>query len=135
MGRSVSIHRHAITTFFTHVDFEEEWEWNNFVSEIRYILKNKFKSLYKTDRWVGREDHVILENEIAEISISEYCGLVAICLAPRDDPRELGFQPLCENWCYQISNNFHKILGEAFDGLCMIGRFSNGEAIFERVKN
>ena len=135
MGRSVSTHRNAYTTFFTHVDFEESWEWDYFIEDIRCILKGKYKSLYDVDRWVDREDHVILENEIAEISVSEYCGLVAICLAPRNDPRVYEFEPLCESWCRQICKGFNDILNKSFDGLRMIGRFSNGEAVFERIKN
>lgn len=131
MGRSISTHRNAYTTFFTTFESEDDdsqWEWDNFVGCIQDILSTKYKSLRDADRWVDREDHVILENYVAEISISEYCGGVAICLAPRDTDN-----PLHEGWCGQVYKGFHEILNKYFQGYIRIGHMSNGEGVYQRV--
>lgn len=132
MGRSVSTHRHAEATFYTHFDCEDEYdsqyEWDNFVECIQDMLKEKYKSFDECDRWMHREEHIILESQVAEVSISEYCGLVAICLAPRDPDNALHL-----GWCGQVSKGFHDVLGKHFNGLRKVGSFSNGEELFERV--
>jgi hypothetical protein len=132
MGRSISTHRNAFATFYTQFECEDEedssYEWENFVDYIREMLSNKYKSLSNVDRWVDREDHVILENSVAEISISEYCGGVAICLAPRDTDN-----PLHEGWCGQICQGFHKLLNKHFQGYVKIGSMSNGEGVYQMV--
>ncbi len=132
MGRSVSTHRNAYTTFFTTFDCEDEydsqWEWDNFVEYIQDTLSEKYKSLRNADRWIDREDRIILENNVAEISISEYCGGVAICLAPRDTDN-----PLHEGWCGQVYKGFHNILNKHFQGYRKIGHFSNGEGVYEKI--
>ena len=66
---------------------------------------------YRQNNSVGKENHVILENSVAEISISEYCGGVAICLAPRDTNN-----PLHEGWCGRIYKGFHALLNKHFQG-------------------
>jgi len=133
MGRSISTHRNAYTTFFTTFDYDDDedysqYAWDSFVNCVRDILSKKYKSLQNADRWVDREDHIILENSVAEISISEYCGGVAICLAPRDTDN-----PLHEGWCGQIYKGFHDILNKCFQGYHKIGCFSNGEGVYEKI--
>jgi hypothetical protein len=128
MGRSVSTHRHAVSTFYTPFDAEDSWEWDDFIEDIRYLLKEQFKSLHNCDRWVDREDRVILENRRGEISISQYCGLVAICIAPLDSD-----DPLDCNWAWQASKGFQKVLNKHFEGFRKIGSFSNGEGVYERI--
>lgn len=132
MGRSISTHRNTYTTFYTQFECEDaydsSYEWENFVDCIKEMLSNKYKSLSNADRWVGRENHVILENSVAEISISEYCGGVAICLAPRDTDN-----PLHEGWCGRIYKGFHELLNKHFQGYVKIGNMSNGEGVYHKV--
>lgn len=132
MGRSVSTHIYAEATFYTHFDFDDcetsEEAWSYFMNDVRDILKEKYKSFDECDRWMHREEHIILESQVAEVSISEYCGLVAICLAPRDPDNALHL-----GWCGQVSKGFHDVLGKHFNGLRKIGSFSNGAGLFERV--
>ena len=132
MGRSVSTHRHAIATVYldTPYDHEDEDGFRFFLEDLAEVLKDKYPSLDDCDRWQDREDHVILENRRAEVSVSEYCGLVAVCLAPLDD-----YNPLDHGWCDRIASGFRRLLVEAYKGkaLTPLGRFSNGEQVFSRV--
>lgn len=128
MGRSVSKHRYATDTFYTTFECEDEFEWDDFMDTVKYLLQKQFPSMDECNRWMDREDHIILENSRGEISVSEYCGLIAICIAPRDP-----YNSLDVNWTWQASKGFRKVLSKAFDGLRKIGTFSNGESIYERI--
>lgn len=135
MGRSVSTHRHAIETVYLHFDPSEDEDdisddWGCFLDDLRSMFRKMFPSMRDCDRWQDREDHVILENQRGEISVSEYCNIVAICIAPRnpDDPFD-------QNWCGLVSNKFQNKLFNEYPTNCyhLDGRMSNGEAVFRRV--
>ena len=132
MGRSVSTHRHAVATVFLHPGCEEDWQFDDFLECVQENLEDKYPSLRRCDRWAGREDHVVLENNRAEVSVSEYCGLVAVCLAPRDPD-----DPLDQGWTWQCKTGFKKHLEKAFSpcALRSVGRFSNGEQVFTKVSS
>ena len=86
---------------------------------------------------LGREDRILLRNAFADCGISIYCGLAAIWLAERDDVRywEADFYnprtARARHWLTQVSGRFIDLFGE----LRLVGRFSNGEAIFERSRS
>ena len=133
MGRSVSTHRHAVETIYLHdvvSDDAESYEWDYFIEDIRSILSNRYPSLSECERWQDREDRIILENQRAEVSVSEYCGLVAVCLAPLDP-----YNPLDQGWCERISKSFRDTLHKAYpsSALRQLGRFSNGEGVFAPI--
>ena len=79
---------------------------------------------------------ILLRNAYADCGISTWCGLAAIWLAERDDARYWEadvYNPRtarARHWLGQVSGRFLDLFGE----LRMIGRFSNGEAIFERER-
>lgn len=142
MGRSVSYASGSVAVCFRDVssfgygidedgevnyDDYDSWSaedsWEMFVEGIVYDAINKWSSFSPTDEWVGREDHAILENTYAYIGVSEYCGLAAVWLLPKED------NPLAENWCEQISKNFEKMFGE----YRKIGSMSNGEGVYEKI--
>lgn len=130
MSRSVSTHRHAVETVYISPDLDDELGWQDFMYSLRTVLQHKFKTLTQCDRWQDREDHIILENQRGEVSVSEYCGLVAVCLAPLDPDSSLDI-----NWCAQSEKTFRESLFKAFEGQCLVshGFFSNGEQIFSPV--
>lgn len=133
MGRSVSTHRHAVETIYLHGvvsesdESEESYRWDVFIEDIQIILSERYPSFSQCDRWQDREDHVILENRRAEVSVSEYCGLVAVCLAPLDPSH-----PLDQGWCERTSKSFRDTLHKAYPSAALqkLGSFSNGEAVF-----
>lgn len=135
MGRSVSTHRHSVSTVFLHPEFGTDdvyfdFDWREFVDDVKAVLQHKYPSLCECDRWQDREDHVILENSQVEISVSEYCGLVAVCLAPRD-PDNAFHVAIAERMAKGFEKTLHKVFPKS--ALKRIGGFSNGESVYERV--
>jgi len=133
MGRSVSTPTGAVAIAYRDVsDFQDEFEWQFFQENIIDQLQTAFPSLAEANSWIGREDHVVLENSHCKITISEYCGLAAISLVPETHDcyysEDIALQNLADHWCNQISDKFVNLLSE----LTKVGTFSNGEAIFER---
>lgn len=140
MARSVSTHRHAVETVYLTLqdDLDPDFGWQDFVEDLKQVLNGSagapggkgFPSLRECDRWAGREDHVILENGHAEISVSEYCGLVAVCLAPLDPDNGLQVA-----WCERAAKGFRSLLHGAYSTSALVsqGRFSNGEQVFQLV--
>lgn len=137
MGRSVSYPSGAIVAFRTlEIDDEDDWEWGYecLVEEVTETARITFPSLEACNGWRGREDRILLRNAFADCGISTYCDLVAIWLAERDDGGYWdadAYHPRsgrAQRWLSQVASRFEAKFGE----LRMIGRFSNGEAIFER---
>lgn len=135
MGRSVSTHRHAVETVYLHLEVEEahtyQEDWDDFITDLQdNVLKEKYPSLTDCDRWQDREDHVILENRQVEVSVSEYCGCVAICLAPLD-PDNNFHVAIAE----RAAKGFTACLHKAFpsSALRSQGFMSNGGQVFTKV--
>jgi hypothetical protein len=138
MGRSVS-YPTGSTVAFRLLDDEDDddpdWAYECLVDDITAAAKAAFPSLEPFQGWRGREDRILLRNAYADLGVSTYCGLAAIWLAERDDNGywQADFrQPRtarAKHWLAQVTPRFEQLFGE----LRMIGRFSNGEAIYERV--
>jgi hypothetical protein len=140
MGRSVSYPTNAVVAFRL-LDEEEggdlDWAYECLVDEVIDTAVAAFPSLEPFQGWRGREDRILLRNAYADLGLSTYCGLAAIWLAERDDDRYWDAdyrQPRtarAKHWLGQVAARFEELFGE----LKMIGRFSNGEAIYERVQS
>ena len=120
---------------------DAQYEWDDFKVAIQDRLVELWPSLEATDRIPGYwdsyhdEQAVIAENAHTEISISEYCGVVAISLAPRSDidynyaDEESRAQNTGKHWRAQIAERFLEEFGE----VVKIGTFSNGESVYQKV--
>ena len=153
MSRSVSTHPYSIATVYLkspecdeHEDLCVEF-WMDLVEDLQDILTGAsqvdsglrvngkpftgFEGYEPCDRWTGREDHVILEGELSEISVSEYCGIVAVCLAPLDPDIVTHV-----NACAAAAPYFFALLQKAFPDsfLRKVGTFSNGESVYETLQ-
>lgn len=133
MSRSVSQHKNAVATVFLHIELDEDdnhYQFQEFIENVHDVLKEKYPSLTDCDRWSGREDHLVLENAHVEVSVSEYCGLVAICLAPLDPDN--AFHRAVAG---RMAKSFDKLLTRTFKGSALksIGHASNGEQFFTKV--
>ncbi len=114
-------------------DSQEDWDW--LVEDIQRTLTTLFPSFHTEDnKWIDRELRVLVENEHSLVTISEYGGLVAICLGPNYDrsqywaaPNER-LSPLGEKWRASIEEKFLTTFGEYEK----IGTFSNGESVYYR---
>lgn len=106
-------------------------DWSDFLEHISNVLTNAFPSLSAPDRkrWLYSECCVILENGNCSITVSEYCGITAICLVPFED------EPLSTHWCSQVEPKFRAVLSRAFPdkALTSMGRASNGEQFFRPI--
>ena len=140
MGRSVSYPTGSVVAFRLLEDGDDDdadWVYECLVDEIIDATRAAFPSFDTFDGWRGREDRILLRNAFADCGISTYCGLAAIWLAPRDDARfwEADFShpraARARHWITQVAPRFDRLFGE----LRLVGRFSNGEAIFESHKS
>jgi hypothetical protein len=123
MGRSVSYASGSIAIAYQYNEQDHDFEYT--IEDIREYAKSLWPSFSNCDKWLDREDHAMLENKHAYIGISEYCGLISVWLVPKNNDN------LSSNFCYLIKNKFVK----SFSTLNKIGRFSNGESVFEGVKH
>lgn len=135
MSRSVWTHRDAIETVFFSVesdiedgDFDSD-DWDFLVDSIRETLTKKFPSFETADSWPERESHCILQNGLAQIVISEYCGLVSLGVIPRDDSSGASAN-FATSWC---EKNIAPFIRKTWGQLRRVATFSNGETIFERT--
>ena len=144
MSRSVPTHPNSIATVFLAPDWDDEL-WLTLIEDLRNILTGEagvdsglllnekpftgFDGYNDASRWVSREDKVILEGELTEISVSEYLGVVSVCLAPLD-PDEPSHRHACEH----AAPYFNALLKAAYPDtfLRKVGTFSNGESVYER---
>jgi hypothetical protein len=137
MGRSVSYHRYAVCKVYLqdpaelHSDDVDDWlaqeYWRDFIADLQSLIQGRYPSMSECDRWADREEHIILENSRGEVSVSEYCGLVCVCLAPRDPDN-----PLDQGWCDRSATAFERFLENHYRhcALHSRGRASNGEQFF-----
>ena len=139
MSRSVMTASDAVAIVYLHYDDDGGDEWDDLVDTLRYAIREQYTSFidanraYREHGFYANELRLILENDHAYVTISNYYGLVAVCLVPiDDDPDTAG---LAEHWCQQVASNWSSLLNKAFNGLRKIGTASNGEAFFEKISN
>ena len=108
-----------------------EMDWDDFIANSKDQLKKLFPSFTDCNNWLGREDHAIMENSFAYFGVSEYMGLVSLWLVEKDGDDYGDEQAgLRKRWTEQVAGKFEK----EFSELHKLGTFSNGEAVFKRVK-
>jgi hypothetical protein len=140
MGRSVHYPNKTIACVFTTVTTEEpedaEWNWQDFMANLKSALKARIPGLDDHDSWIDREGHVILSHDNFLIGVSEYCGMVSVwavrpTLYDEDEPVELGdafTEALLKG---HITEAVAEAGGEVYR---KVGSFSNGEGVYERAK-
>ncbi|WP_420607415.1 hypothetical protein [Novosphingopyxis sp.] len=138
MARSVSYPTGAIVAYqLFEPENEGDWDWEfcDFVEHITDTAREKFPSLEPNEGWRGREDRILLRNAYADFGISIYGGLAAIWIAERDDGRywdhdaETPRSGRAQHWLSLIEARFLKL----FSRYRRVGRFSNGEAIYQAI--
>jgi hypothetical protein len=133
MGRSVSFANDSVhveyATFEAEDGCDPQWEWDYATEDFQTLVLEAFPSARKSDHWCGREDRALAENSFAYFGVSEYCGLVSMWVAPKDDETHIGLR---DRWIDSIGAKFAKVAGNCFgQSLKQVGRFSNGEALFQ----
>lgn len=133
MGRSVSTPSGArhVCHATCEADDTDDFVW--LVNDFRQLVRRRFLSARDTDEWVGREDHAVAENSYAYFGVSEYCGLVAMWVKPKDDDHyDPSFAGRRDQWIEQIGPTFRRLASQCFgQALQHVGTASNGEAFFQ----
>ena len=135
MGRNVMTVNDAVVVYVNLGDIEDGDDFQNFIDQVRWAVCEKWPSFFEVDKWDGREEHRILENEFARIVVCEYCGVASINLAVCTSLWQYtpDYTPLAEHWVEQVASNFCKWMGGHFDCLAKAGTMSNGVSVFERM--
>jgi hypothetical protein len=146
MSRSVSTPRNATSVVYLHNpqgDQDCGNDWEDFLLDLRQVLSGiagapggkGFPSLEECDIWLGREDHAVMENRHAYVTVSEYNGVVAVCLVPKNHIYSDEPIPLAANWCAKVAKHFVSLATKAYESCALIsnGRASNGEQFFSPV--
>ena len=122
MGRSVSTLRDSeMEVYFEYDENEYPW-WDELVMEVQGAIRDKYPSFDYANRWEG-ENNIILENGVAEIAISEYCGLICISGRPT-------------SWLgYRLLTFVDKFLQKSYGKFKRVGTLSNGCAVYEPIDN
>ena len=97
MGRSVATLSRADLVLYFDGEFlsglDEDGEynegiaqinWEDFYSNLKYEIKKRFISYDDCDKWDNNETNIFLENELAEIGLSEYCGLCSLSVRAKE---------------------------------------------------
>jgi hypothetical protein len=92
------------------------------------VLQDLFPSVTETDRWLGREDHAVAENGLAYFGASEYCGILALWVVPKDDDyQDIG--GLANHW---IDKAWPRVEERYPHRLYRLGTMSNGESVYRK---
>ena len=118
MRRSVSYPNGAIVAFRAlECENDDDWEWV-YEDLVEFVIR------------------ILLRNAYADLGISLYGSLAAIWLVARNDGRYWDSDMNCsrtgrtDRWIAQVETRFLEIFSE----YRCVGRFSNGEAIYEAVQ-
>lgn len=138
MSRSVDYLSNAETVIFFTVEGLEEYgdngNYDDFMMNLLCEIKARLKSYDDANTWEGREVHIILDNRLCNIGISEYCGCWSLSVAPKDDNYDNSYN-LSRNHAGQIRKTLEKCLvNSGAKILNKLGTFSNGESVYEYKK-
>jgi hypothetical protein len=140
MGRSVNYLDNAEVVLYFPFQYSDDvemdnMEWDDMVGNLKCEIIKRLPSYYEVkDKWGNRETRIILENSFCSIGISEYCGLVSLSVAPRENDYENYSEGLAIHHAKQIEKTLQEVLNYlGLTSLRKIGSFSNGEGVFEKV--
>lgn len=134
MARSVSTPRGVAHVAYASFDSGDSDDFSFARNNFRDAIIKAFPSASECDEWPGDEDRAVAKNRFAYFGVSEYCGLVAMWVLPKDDDYATSYA-LRDRWIEQIEKRFRDVaMGGAFGpALRKLGTASNGEAFFQPV--
>lgn len=152
MGRSVNYLNNAEYVIYFTSDFlngideegnfsetEAMMNWDNFIYNLKYEICKKLKSYSPCERWGNSETSIFLENNFAEIGISEYCGLYSLSIQIKEDEysdyqERARRENLGKNHIWQVKKSLENaLLNCGVNLLNRVGTFSNGNGVYEKA--
>lgn len=133
MGRSVSTPSNVALVAYQSHEMEEEYEWDDFIDYIKESMHDIVPSFEECDRWIDREDHAIMENNLCYAGVSEYCGIIAIWTLHKNEHYgcdEEYVEQFAPAFTKRIREKFH----ERFGQIVKVGTFSDGTSVYENRK-
>ena len=131
MGRSVNYLSNAHTVCFEDVSMiDDEFGWGMFKSDLVETFNDKYKSMEECDRWDCNETSIIVENQLIEVGISEYCGLASVSMRVKDFDGYDDYSGLAERFANHVGVWMEENIGD----YVKLGTFSNGEAVYEKKR-
>lgn len=88
-------------------------DWQETVGDIMDAIEARYPSFINVDEWHSNDNHILLANDLAEISVASDSGWTTVSLAPLRDSE---WPELSDHWCRQISGNFQKLFDKMFPG-------------------
>ena len=130
MSRGVFVPRNAELVVYvpTPIDEESIYDFDIILDDLKYYLHSKMPSLYETTDWVSNEGYIFMENDLVQIGVSEYNGVMAIWVIVKEDY----YPQLAYRWLAKVEKHFWNIPLEP--KLKLLGYFSNGEPVYEKVE-
>lgn len=108
------------------INFGAEDDWlaykENLIYRVQELWPSFWEDLSQPSAYYLRETSVYLRNQWVEISVSEYCGLTYIAVAPVDPDNT----NLARGFAKAIEKKFHAEFGQYQKA----GTFSNGESVY-----
>lgn len=104
--------------------------WSSDLECTADYMKELWPSLWDTESWPSNEVRVFLENNLVEISVSEYGGLTALCIAVKESAYDEGKQGLARSWIKKVAPKFLSTFGRVEK----MGTFSNGESVYKKAE-
>lgn len=111
----------------TFKSFERVPDFNRHCYNINYYLHTG----------ADRECYPVLKNGVCAVFASEYCGVISLSFCPLcifDPDDHKGKQGIQKHWIQQAENKINDCIERAADRVFPVGRLSNGEQVFCRVK-
>jgi hypothetical protein len=137
MGRSIETYGET-AVHFSH-DIDDDFEGFEFRDMMEYITDQisekytSFENVIQQNKWVGSEGRIILENQLIQIAITEYCGLAAVSFIINPTAEEYNYTALAQRLIPYIETYTAKLLkNSGYDVLSRIGTFSNGVGVYSK---
>jgi hypothetical protein len=125
MGRSVNYLRNADAVYFHQLEDEEMQDFDLLIEDIQEHVIYKYPEFEAVDKWEDRDVNIILQSDLVEIALSEYCGVISLSVRTLEEAD----QTKAASWI----EHFFKRAIAPWAKARKIGTFSNGESVYETI--
>jgi hypothetical protein len=124
MGRSVNYLTNADAVYFHQLE-EDEIDFDFLLEDIQEHVIYKYPEFEAVDKWEDRDVNIILQSDLVEIALSEYCGVISLSVRTLEEAPKTK----AASWI----EHFFKRAIAPWAKARKIGTFSNGESVYETI--